>query len=946
MQPRVTAILVAPGGATTLDRTLDGLSRQTRPPESLVVVDTGGAGSAAGRLSLSGAAQVTQAPAGTSLGAAVAHAITVMGPGASGADADDEWLWILGDDNAPEDVALEELMGTVEVAPSVAIAGPKLMRWNEPGVIAEFGETVTRFGASLALVTGELDQAQHDVQADVLGTAAGGMLVRRTVWAALGGFDPGLPHIDASLDFSTRARLAGHRVVLVPSARVLSQGFPEDFGKKPGGHSRRSRLRRAAQLHRRMVYAPAAAVPFHWLSLVPLAFVRSFWHLLSKNPGAVVGEFRTALGTAFGRSRILPARRNLRRTKKVGWGVIRPLRADWARIREHRVSERDALLATAEDTAVARAGIISSGGLWVAVFAALVGVVAFFRLLGSPAVTGGGLLPVSTTLGSLWHSVGYGWHEIGTGFVGPSDPFAGIVAVLGSITFWSPSTAIVIFSFVALPLSAIGAWLAARRITERPWVPSIAALVYAVSPPVLSGMQTGHFGAVVAHVALPFLVLAMVGAARSWSAGATASILFAVVAAAAPSLIPALVIGWIGAIATRPRGTHRMLGIPVPAIALFVPLAIAQFSRGTWWAVFADPGAPTRSAAASPLQLALGSPETGLNGWTDLVAGIGVNGATMAIVIVLAMLPLGILAACSVFLPTRGRALACLAIALLGYVTAVGATHLQITGVGSTTTGIWAGSGLTLYFAGLIGAASVSLDRIPRFTPPFGLVLGLVGIAASVPLIIATIVGTGSIIPSTGRILSAYVTAEAVAKPDVGTLVLTPQPDGSLAVSLQRGQGETLDAQSTLDSTQQRLSSTSSDLTVLAGNLVSRSGFDPQRDLGELGIGFVLLSSTKDDGPAGDLEQRSSEALDGNALFLPVGDTTSGLLWRYVDAKERTTATPSDGPLRPIVLLSWAIVFGAALLLAVPTSPRRRRTRGGRPEIEQPATTFDEERDE
>ncbi|AMM21691.1 hypothetical protein AX769_17985 [Frondihabitans sp. PAMC 28766] len=623
MQPRVTAILVAPGGATTLDRTLDGLSRQTRPPEQLVVVDTGGAGSAAGRLTLSGAAQLTSAPGATTLGLAVTHALRVMGPGAQGADADDEWLWILGDDNAPEDVALQELMATVEVNPSVAVAGPKLMRWDEPRVIAEFGETMTRFGASLALVSGELDQAQHDVQADVLGVAAGGMLVRRSVWTALGGFDPGLPHIDASLDFSTRARLAGHRVVLVPSARVLSQGNPEDFGRKPGGHARRSRLRRGAQLHRRLVYSPSWALPFHWLSLVPLAIIRSVWHLLAKNPGAVVGEFRTALGTAFGRSHVGPARIALGRSKKLGWGAVDPLRADWARIRERRVSERDALLATAEDAAVAKAGFISSGGLWVFLFAVVVGVVAFFPLLGSPAVTGGGLLPVSTTLGALWHAVGYGWHEIGTGFVGPSDPFAGIVAVLGSITFWSPSTAIVIFFFVALPVSALGAWLAARRITERSWVPSVAALVYAVSPPVLSGLQTGHLGAVVAHAALPFLVLAMVSSARSWSAGATASILFAVVASATPSLIPALVIGWLGAIATRPRGTHRMLAIPLPAIALFAPLAVAQIGRGTWWAIFADPGVPTRSAAASPLQLALGSPETGLNGWTSLVAGSG-----------------------------------------------------------------------------------------------------------------------------------------------------------------------------------------------------------------------------------------------------------------------------------------------------------------------------------
>ena len=86
MQPRVTAILVAPGGATYLDRTLDGLSRQTRPPEALVVVDTGGKDSAAGRLSLSGAAQLASLPDAKTFGAAAAHGGPTVPP-APGAPA-------------------------------------------------------------------------------------------------------------------------------------------------------------------------------------------------------------------------------------------------------------------------------------------------------------------------------------------------------------------------------------------------------------------------------------------------------------------------------------------------------------------------------------------------------------------------------------------------------------------------------------------------------------------------------------------------------------------------------------------------------------------------------------------------------------------------------------------------------------------------------------------
>ena len=943
MQPRVTAILVAPGGATHLDTTLDGLSRQTRPPEALVVVDTGGPGSAAGRLTLSGAAQLVQAPSARTFGAAVARAVAVLPPTES---ADDEWIWLLGVDNAPRPEALATMLSTVEVAPSVAVAGPKLLDLADPAVIVGYGETVTRYGASLPLVDGELDQGQHDVRDDVLAVAAGGMLVRRSAWTSLGGFDLGLPHVDAALDFCVRARLAGARVVLVPGARVLSGGPIEDFGRDaPLNHARRATVHRWAQLHRRLAWAPAAAVPLHWLSLVPLALVRSVWHLLVKNPGAVPGEFSAAFGTAFGRSHVLRARRSLRRTRTVGWSAIEPLRATLNQIRERRVTERDALVARVEDAPDPRASFLGSGGLWVVLVAAVVGVVAFFPLLRAAQLTGGGLLPLSTSLGELWSSVGWGWREIGTGFQGPSDPFALVVALLGTLTPWSPSFAVVLLWFVAMPLSALGAWFALRRLVRRTWIPAVGALIWSLSSPLASALQQGHLGAVVAHVLLPFLALALLGSATSWAAGAAASLLFAGVAAGSPSLLPALVVCWLGAIATRPRGTHRMLGVPLPALVLFLPVALVQASRGTWWAVFADPGVPVRHDPASGLQLLLGTPETGLHGWTALLAGLGVDGSLAAVLVGVAFVPLGLLAALAVFAAPVRRAAPPLVVALLGYVTAVAATHLAVTGVGSSSTSVWAGSGLSVYLAGLVGAAAVSLDRVPRVAPAAAALATVLAVAGVAPVLAATLLGEAPVRAGSGRILSAYVTAEAEASPDVGTLVVTPQPDGALAVSLERGQGTTLDDQSTLDSTAQRLSSTNRDLTELAGNLVSRSGFDPEPDLRRLGIGFVLLSDVRDAGEGEVLERRASEALDSDALFQPVGQTDNGLLWRYVDAVDEREERPAPGLLGVVVPLTWALVLGSAFLLALPTAPRRRRSRAGLPEAEQPATTFDEERD-
>ena len=54
----------------------------------------------------------------------------------------------------------------------------------------------------------------------MLAVGTAGMLVRRDVWDRLGGLDPSLPLFRDDIDFGWRAQLAGHRVVVVPDAKV------------------------------------------------------------------------------------------------------------------------------------------------------------------------------------------------------------------------------------------------------------------------------------------------------------------------------------------------------------------------------------------------------------------------------------------------------------------------------------------------------------------------------------------------------------------------------------------------------------------------------------------------------------------------------------------------------------------------------------------------------
>jgi Glycosyltransferase like family 2 len=939
MHARVTAILVARNGAQYLGRTLASLAAQNRRPDTLVFVDAGSADASAELLAAAGPTQFVTVQGKPSFGDAVARALRVV----AGAEGDNDWLWLLRHDSAPDSNALTKLLAAVEIAPSVAVAGPKLMRWERPQIIADYGESITRGGASVSLIVDELDQGQHDRQSDLLAVSSAGMLVRHRVFAAVGGFDPALPSVDAALDFCIRVRLAGHRVIGVPDAKAAISGPPELFTRASVSRSQVARMTRAAELHRRLVYAPAAALPIHWLALLPLAILRTVVQLAAKRPWAIVGEYVAAAQAAFGGG-VTAARRNVAKTRRLGWAVIAPFFVSARDAREYRAirGERDGVDVAALDTRT-RPGFFSHGGAWIVIILAAVGVVSFSRLLGAAAVSGGGLLPLSAEPAMLWSNVGYGWREIGAGFVGAADPFSYLLAVLGSVFFWAPSTAIVVLYLAAIPLAALAAWLCAARLSIRGWAPALAAVLWALSPAFLASLSGGHLGAVVAHLLLPWLILASIRATKSWSAAAVAAILFAATLASAPVLAPALLTVWLVAMISLPRSAHRLIGIPIPAAALFAPLVYQQISRGNWIALFADPGLPTASGAPTGLQLALGSPLAGYNGWSVFGASIGLPALAAPLIVAAMLAPLALLALLALFLPGARRSVPALGLALIGFLTAVFSSHLAVSTHGSATTAIWAGSGLSLFWLGLVGASIVAIEALGK-AAALATLLAVVGaMAVAVPLVASPLLAPQTVQASSGRLLPAFVGAESAKKPWLGTLELRAEVNG-LDVTLQRGVGTTLDAQSTLAATSQSVSADQRALAKLAANLASVSGFDPTPDLQKLHIAFVLIPDATGEGAA--LRARAVDALEANPAFTTIGETARGLLWHYsaLVEKDRTARPgPAGTSLGRGVLIGQSIVFGLALILAIPLG-KRRRTNTSRADAEL-MDTFDEDDD-
>ncbi|MRG60584.1 glycosyltransferase [Agromyces sp. CFH 90414] len=930
MFPRVTAILVVHRGGDRLRRTLAAIDAQQQAPDELIVV-LDDADASADELIPESASHVVRLSTRASFGEAVRAADRVLEAPADERAA----LWLLAEDSAPAPDALATLVATLETERSVAVAGPKLMRWDAPDRIAHLGRSITRFGRTIDLVADELDQGQHDEVSDVLGLDPAGLLVRHAVWRSLGGFDPGLPVADDALDFSLRARLAGHRVSVVPAARVdVAETGVAGQAVGRGRTARRARrIARSAELHRRLVYAPALVMPLHWLSLLPLALVRSIGLLLLKAPGAIAGEFAAALGAMFAFGRVARARGTLRRGKTVGWSAIAPLRVPPDEVRRRRRAAAEARRARARGRSE-DLQFLGTGGGWVLLGSLVASVVLLPWLLAAAGVAGGALAPLSSDLGELWANAAYGWRDVGAGFVGAADPFAGILAVLGSITFWSPSYAMVLLWLIAVPAAALGAWFAASRLTERGAVRTFAAIAWVAAPPFLVAIGDGRPGAVLAHALLGWLVFAALGAATSWASAATASLLFAAVVAAAPSLTPALLLGWVVAMAVSGRAAIRYLLVPLPALALAAPLIWDQVQRGTPLGLLADAGLPVPSAVPAPGWLALGFPGGSDGAWGVVVSWLGFPWEPIWPAIGL-VAPLVLLAAASVAAGRRRlrAALLALAAAAAGFATAVAAAHVSVATTGADAVAIWTGAGQSLAWFGLVIAAVVALDAMRRGAAGVGAIAWIAAVVLVLPLAASLVSGRVPVGPAAERELPAVVVAEADDDPRVATLRLAPLEDGSLRAWLEHGAGTTLDDASTLDATRRGLTDDEERLAELAGNLASRSGFDAEAAVTEFGTTFVLLApgDESDGRRAAATAERARAALDGNAALTPVAETAFGTLWRFRDAPSPAPAAaiPADagGSATVVWTVVQLVVLGAALLLSIPAGVGREADR-------------------
>lgn len=744
--------MVAHNGSAYLPRTLAALADQTRPADKMVGVDTGSADDSRVLLeqALGTANVVTHHRGKSGMGAAVAAGLAALAPWRGTDDGGPaEWIWLLHDDAAPAPEALAELLGAVERAPSVTVAGCKQLDWHAGRKLIDVGLSTSRWAERLTLIDAdELDQGQYDGRSDTFAVNSAGMLVRRDVWERLGGFDPALPGSGDDVDFCWRNRLAGHRVVVVPAARMFHVARrPQALGNPAAA--------RKAQVHLRLKHSPLWMVPVHGAGALLGSIFKLVLSILVKDPGHGISQL-VATGAALARPRaVARARRAARRTRKIRRSVIRKLQTPRREVWAHRRSlmeafgpdsspgddlEHDPLahqptgdapddfaaLATSKRTWVGNGALAA---VVVASTASLLGLTGLFR---ADAVSGGGLIPVSAGMGEIWHHATSWWISLGAGLPGRGDPFGYVLWVLGVFGGGDANAAMAWLLLLSMPLAGLTAWFAAGGFTVRRRLRLAAAIFWAAAPALQVALNQGRPGALIAHVLIPLVVLGLLRATGSavghggfslqfpaerrnvdappvrpgingmpsWTAAAAAGLALAVVTASAPSLLlPAALLIILLAVLMGRRGRTVWWAL-LPSAALFIPFGLSVLDRPR--ALLADPGLPVAFDAAPLWQQLLGqplefSPGAGLQGLPPFSGAGAPWGLMLALLIAC---PVLLLAAAGLFIPGRRiHAVRCL----------WGAGTISLAGgwlAGHVATGMNAGTLVTPFTGPAVSAAA------------------------------------------------------------------------------------------------------------------------------------------------------------------------------------------------------------------------------------------------
>lgn len=878
---------------------------------------------------------------------------------------DDELVWLLHDDTAPDKGTLARLIATAAKRPRAAVVGPAHVRWRDTSRLVSMGTTVSRLGARRIplVVEDDVDQGQHDWREDVMAVSLGGALVRRAAWDALGGLDVGYGGFGESAEFCHRAWAAGWDVVLEPQARVRhAQESLYGLRTRRRGRISTHAVRRTSEWHHAFAWAPWWLVPI-LVVLIPLSVVLRFAIRLAQNaPRTAVAELRVVPALLIRIPAIVASARAHRRVGATGpiearlfakpmqvvdavrqreLGTIERARAERipsemvrAELERARARHRLSLLVTLLIGLTTSAVLASR---WMSD-------VLSGRMLVAP---GTGVTDIS--LSDVWNAAWSGWNEIGFGVPAIDGAYAGLM-LPAAIAPGGTRLGIAALLAAAPLMAILIGWWAAGHATRAPWVRLAAALVWGLWPPFIAAVLDARLGTVIAHIMIGCAAVA-ISRATGWRRGEliggreerpapgpspSAALAGSVALTAATVAQPVLLVPTLGvviALALR-AGPQRWRMMSMAAVPLVVgfPGLVAGLRHaaqpGVTLSILArEPGpGDTFSGDLWPTALGFADPAR----WSSDLDNAWPLGAVAAAVL--------LMCAIAALASRHASRPAVWGVAIIGIGLAVAAWSAHATaawsdGAGRDAISGWPGTGSSLValgalVAGLSAHGIVMKSEGRRFAAARTFAAGAATVAAGTTLAVVVLLALPDAPRGTVTTADAGVLPLAVPLDQQGTehqrvLVLRENADGSIAYDVLAHDGATLvlgRAQRGPNGSPLSSGGESADIadiaqTVAAASTSSAADLSALRDWG---IGTIVLAPGAD-GAQSALSQNPDVTLASGSergqTYRLAGDTVSRA-WIETPDGERVVvpATATDGATKS------PPQSGGTLVIAVPDS--------------------------
>ena len=187
-----------------------------------------------------------------------------------------ELVWVFNNDVVVEPDTLERLVDAIESDERIGVAGPLVMDYSTRKVV-HAGYRISLFTGRMSKI-GSLPDEKKPYEVD---SAFGcSNLIRMAVSNQIGGFDPAYNVYFDETDFNTRARHAGWKVVVVPSARV----YHEESATMDRfvAHKAWLLLRNLVRFEIKNARLGQLAVFFPYFLLIhlPLFLIRGLWYVI------------------------------------------------------------------------------------------------------------------------------------------------------------------------------------------------------------------------------------------------------------------------------------------------------------------------------------------------------------------------------------------------------------------------------------------------------------------------------------------------------------------------------------------------------------------------------------------------------------------------------------------------------------------------------------------